>query len=284
MDNTKGLVSFLIPCYNHEKFAMDLFRSILNQSYDNYEVLVCDDCSKDNSVQVLKQAKELFEAENIRFELMINEANQGIVKNLNRMLKLAQGEFVKVIASDDVLETDYLVKMVELLDTNPQAKMGFCNCIKFDEAGHYPIQEPHIIGKLLEPFPDKGTYSFESIFKLNMVPAPSTIYRKAVLDEVGGYDEDIAIEDLEMLLRVLSRYPEGCAYTEEALVYYRINSTSISSARRNKGAHRRIRFMYDNQLKTARKYRDSVPKDVYRSRLHDIRLSYYVQLFHLIFG
>ena len=125
MDNTKGLVSFLIPCYNHEKFAMDLFRSILNQSYDNYEVLVCDDCSKDNSVQVLKQAKELFEAENIRFELMINETNQGIVKNLNRMLKLAQGEFVKVIASDDVLETDYLVKMVELLDTNPQAKMGF---------------------------------------------------------------------------------------------------------------------------------------------------------------
>ena len=284
MDNTKGLVSFLIPCYNHEKFAMDLFRSILNQSYDNYEVLVCDDCSKDNSVQVLKQAKELFEAENIRFELIVNDTNKGIVKNVNHMLELAGGEYVKIIASDDVLQKDYLDRMVGLFEAHPEAKVGFSNCYKFKEEGHYPIEESHIIGKLLDPFPDKSSYTFEEIFKLNMVPAPSTMYRKEVLDEVGRYDESIAIEDLEMLLRVMSRYPDGCVYTEDALVYYRINSTSISSAKRNKGAHKRIRFMYENQLRTARKYRGSVPKDVYRSRLHDIRLSYYVQLFHLIFG
>ena len=110
------------------------------------------------------------------------------------------------------------------------------------------------------------------------------MYRRGVLDEVGRYDESIAIEDLEMLLRVLARYPNGCVYLEQALVYYRINENSISSTKRNKGAYKRIRFMYENQMKTAKKYKTMVSNDLYKKRVHDIRLSYYVQLFHLIVG
>ena len=102
----------MIPCYNHERFAMDLFSSILDQSYEKYEIIVCDDCSRDQSVKVLQKAKSLFEEKRIRFELIINETNKGIVKNLNRMMELAIGEYVKVIASDDVLHPDYLKEMV----------------------------------------------------------------------------------------------------------------------------------------------------------------------------
>lgn len=284
MENTKGFVSFLIPCYNHERFAMDLFSSILDQSYEKYEIIVCDDCSRDQSVKVLQKAKSLFEEKGIRFELIINETNQGIVKNLNRMMELAIGEYVKVIASDDVLHPDYLKEMVGLLDGNKEAKFAFCNCIRFKEDGHYPLEEKYLLGKLLEPFPSPETYTFDEIFRLNMVPAPSTMYRRGVLDEVGRYDESIAIEDLEMLLRVLAKYPNGCVYLEQALVYYRINENSISSTKRNKGAYKRIRFMYENQMKTAKKYKTMVSNDLYKKRVYDIRLSYYVQLFHLIVG
>ena len=73
MENTKGFVSFLIPCYNHERFAMDLFSSILDQSYEKYEIIVCDDCSRDQSVKVLQKVKSLFEEKGIRFELIIND-------------------------------------------------------------------------------------------------------------------------------------------------------------------------------------------------------------------
>lgn len=284
MDNTKGLVSFLIPCYNHERFAMDLFLSILDQNYEKYEIIVCDDCSKDQSVQVLKTAKSLFEEKGIRFELIINEYNQGIVKNLNRMLDLAWGEYVKVIASDDVLDPSYLEKMMELLEENREAKFAFCDCIKFKEEAHYPIETSMGLGKLLEPFPSEETYTFEGVYRLNMVPAPSTIYRKVSFDEVGRYDESIAIEDWEMLLRVLSKNPQSCVYRKDALVYYRINDNSISSFKRNRGAYRRIRFMYENQMKTAKKYRKMVSKELYHKTISDIRLRYFIQLFHLIFG
>lgn len=279
-----GLVSIIVPCYNHENFVMDLFSSILDQTYRNYEVIVCDDCSKDQSVEALKTASSLFEEKGIRFELLINTVNRGIVHNLNRMLELADGEYVKVIASDDVLYPEYLEKMVGLLEQNNDAKLAFCNCMRLEEDGHYPIEDSYLIGPLLDPFPDAGTYTFEEIFRLNMVPAPSTIYRRGVLDEVGGYDTNIAIEDLEMLLRVLSRYSNSIVYLEETLVYYRINGNSISSAKRNKGAVKRVRFMYLNQLKTAQKYKNCVSKSIYKQRINDIRLSYYAQLFHLIFG
>ena len=284
MKDKEKLVSFLIPCYNHEHFVMDLFHSILDQTYEHYEIIICDDCSKDQSVEVIKKAKALFEEKGVRFELLTNEKNQGIVKNLNQMLEIATGEYVKVIASDDILDPYYLERMVELLEENKEAKFAFCNCIRFKEEGHYPVEESYVLGKLLDPFPKESSYTFEEVFRLNMVPAPSTMYRRDVFEEVGRYDESIAIEDLEMLLRVLSRYPKGCVYTEEALVYYRINDNSISSTKRNKGAYKRIRFMYENQLKTAKKYRNDVSNSVYKNRMHDIRLSYYIQLFHLIFG
>lgn len=274
MKEIKGMVSVLIPCYNHEKFVADCLESILNQSYSNFEVIICDDCSKDKSVAVIQEMKEKFEEHEIRFILLENRQNRGITPNINRMLKEAQGEYVKIIASDDMLAENYMAEMVAVLEEKPTLQFLFSNGHKIMEKATYPVEEQYLLGTLMEQIPDCKTNVFERIYTFNFVPAPTLLFRRNVLEEVGGYDENIGIEDLEMLLRVLQRYPDGMGVSEEKLVYYRINDNSITSMVSNASAKRRIKFMYVNSIAIAKKYKEQVSLKVYRSKVRELRKEY----------
>lgn len=274
MKEMKAMVSVLIPCYNHEKFVADCLESILNQTYPRFEVIICDDCSKDQSVSVIKKQSARFEAKGIRLLLLENEENRGITKNINRMLKEAKGEYVKIIASDDMLAENYMSEMVASLEQNASLKFLFSNGYKVKEAAAYPVEQKYFLEPLMNEMPDCTENVLERIYSHNFVPAPTLLFRRSVLDEVGGYDESIAIEDLEMLLRVLQRYPQGMGACEKKLVYYRINDNSITSMVSNAGAKKRIRFMYENSVAIARKYRNQVTGKVYRRRMWELHKEY----------
>ena len=83
----KSLVSVIIPCYNHENYVADCLKSIINQTYPNLEIIICDDCSQDASMEEIQRQKILFEERNIRFVAMKNEKNSGVPATINRMLK-----------------------------------------------------------------------------------------------------------------------------------------------------------------------------------------------------
>lgn len=276
------LVSILIPCYNHEKFVGDCLRSILDQTYRNYEVIICDDASSDQSVSVILEYKEQFENRNIRFVLLRSSVNRGITVNLNRMLQEAQGEYVKIIASDDMLSAEYLQTMTGRLEDDPSLQCIFCNCIKVDESAVYPIPQESAGAFLLDEIPDCRKSVFEHIYLHDFVPAPSTLFRRKILMDVGGFDENIGIEDLEMLLRILKKYPNAIRGYEDGLVYYRISANSITSIKKNKGAKKRIKFMYTHSVAIARKYKDDVSLSVYRKRMRDLRMAYVIQRINLI--
>ncbi len=276
------LVSILIPCYNHEKFVGNCLDSILSQTYEDYEVVICDDASRDRSVSVILEYQKKFEDRNIRLILLRNEENRGITVGLNRMLGEARGEYVKIIASDDMLSPDYLRVMAGRLAEEPSLQCVFCNCIKVGESAGYPVGENEEEGLLLDAIPDCGQPVFEQVYLHNFVPAPSTMFRRHVLAELGGYDEEIGIEDLEMLLRVLRKYPRGLKGYEEALVYYRLNSNSISSIKKNRGAKKRIKFMFGESAAIARKYKGDVSLQAYRKRMRDLRLAYLIQRVNLV--
>lgn len=274
MEGIKGMVSVLIPCYNHERFVPDCMNSILNQTYTQYEVIICDDCSRDQSVAVIERYREKFQSRGIRFELMKNDENQGITKNLNRMLERAHGEFIKIIASDDMLGAEYMAELTTFLNENPNLQFVFSDGYKVRESATYPVKENCFLGTLLTEMPDCVRCVFERVYEFNFVPAPALLFRRSVLEEVGGYDESIAIEDLEMLLRVLKRYPKGMGVCPKKLVYYRINENSLTSMTNNAGAVRRIRFMYDNSVAIAKKYKEQVSRNVYRRRMWTLHKEY----------
>lgn len=274
MKGQEGMVSVLIPCYNHERFVADCLRSILEQEYTSYEVILCDDCSKDGSVSVVKELMPLFEEKGIRFVLLLNHQNQGITRNLNRMLRESRGEFIKILASDDMLKRTYLKEMTARLNGNSSLQFLFSNGHKVKEAAVYPVAEEYLLEEMVSGTPDCVTDIFNRIYSHNFVPAPTLLFRRSVFEEVGEYDEEIAIEDLEMLLRVLGRYPQGMGYCEKKLVYYRINDNSITSMASNAGAVRRIKFMHDNSAAIARKYKYQVTGRIYRRRMWELRREY----------
>lgn len=274
MKGQKGMVSVLIPCYNHERFVADCLRSILEQVYTSYEVILCDDCSRDGSVSVVKEMIPLFEEKGIRFILLLNHKNQGITRNLNRMLRESRGEFIKILASDDMLERNYLKELTAKLNENPSCQFLFSNGYKVKEAAVYPVAEEYLLEPVVSGRPDCKTDIFNRIYSHNFVPAPTLLFRRSVFEEVGEYDEEIAIEDLEMLLRVLTSHPQGMGYCEKKLVYYRINDNSITSMASNAGAVRRIKFMHDNSVAIAKKYRHQVTGRIYRRRMWELRREY----------
>ena len=98
-------ITFVVTSYNYEKYILKTLESIKNQSYKDFEIIVVDDCSSDNSCEVV----ENFIAENqdLKITLIRQERNQGQLAAMFRGLKVAQGEFVCFVDSDDVLLTDY---------------------------------------------------------------------------------------------------------------------------------------------------------------------------------
>src|SRR5690349_21068344 len=110
-------LSICIPSYNNAQFLPELFESILNQSFKDFELIFVDDCSTDKSIAVVRGFNDP------RIKVFENKKNVGVVGNMNRCLLQAKGDYITIIGSDDALAEDSLKKRVTFLDQNPD--IGF---------------------------------------------------------------------------------------------------------------------------------------------------------------
>ena len=97
------LVSIIVITYNSSKYVLETLESAKAQTYQNIELIVSDDCSTDNTVEICREWIEKNKKRFLRTELITSEKNTGIPANCNRGVKAAQGEWVKLIAGDDIL-------------------------------------------------------------------------------------------------------------------------------------------------------------------------------------
>ena len=113
-----SLVSVLIPAYNHEKYVQETIQSIINQTYQNIELIIIDDGSKDSTWNKINEKKELCEK---RFSntIFITRKNKGACETENELFSKANGEFVFLIASDDKAEPNAIKKLLAFLSKNP---------------------------------------------------------------------------------------------------------------------------------------------------------------------
>lgn len=108
----KGLVSIITPMYNSEKYILETYESIKNQSYTNWEWIVIDDCSNDKSYEIVLQLKK----EDSRIQLLKNRFNLKAAGSRNRGLDLANGEYITFIDSDDIWFNNFLEEQIKLLN------------------------------------------------------------------------------------------------------------------------------------------------------------------------
>lgn len=200
-DNNSPLVTIIALCYNQEKYLKETLDSIINQSYKNVELIITDDSSKDNSVNKIKQWIKL---NNIKCTFIQNEKNLGICKSLNNAIKLAKGEYLNLIACDDVLFPNKIKNQLEqFINLNNRYSTIVSDCLVID--GESKIIH-HSYGDLQKIRLEKLNFNFMSILKYNPICAPTTMYRRKAILDIGGYDEDLLYEDLDMNLRLSKKF------------------------------------------------------------------------------
>src|SRR5215469_15348880 len=140
-------VSFVVPCYKLGHLLAECIHSILSQSYQDFEVLVMDDCSPDNTPEVAKSFGDQ------RIKHIRNEPNLGHLRNYNKGIGLAKGEYVWLISADDCLRTkDAVEKYVRIMEQNRSVAYAFCPAMGLNAAG-----EPTGIVEWTRPFKQDKT-------------------------------------------------------------------------------------------------------------------------------
>jgi len=209
------LVTVVIPSYNHQNFVQDSIRSIIGQSYRNIELLIIDDGSSDQSVQQIKELIEECEARFVRFEFRYRQ-NKGLCNTLNEALEWAKGKYFSPFASDDIAVSEKISFLVE--------------CIEYDNCpavfGRSSDMQGVIKARSLET---EVKHEFSSlIYHKSMPDTPTALINTAAVREVGGYAEDVKLEDWYLWLkltengRFLKTYPK-------ILALYRRHNSNITN-------------------------------------------------------
>ena len=256
------LVTIMIPCYNHEAFLGDCLSSILAQDYENIELLICDDCSPDNSYSVISSYEEKLRERFARVEIMRNEKNCGVTKNVNRMLHIAHGAYVKTLASDDAMAPNAIRSMVGYLEDNPEASVVVSNGVKVPEEQHYPDFSSHEKIYACPPDFSKDGF-FERVARCNEISAPAAMVRMSVYQQYGFYDESVKVEDYEFWLRILKDGKTQFGFLDKDLLFYRINANSMTSMSGNAGLARRRKIMHQSEIESLNKYCAYFTKEAY---------------------
>ena len=120
------LVSVIIPNYNHAPYLKQRIDSVLAQTFQDFEVIILDDCSKDNSREIIKEYQH-----DPRVRLAFNENNSGCVfKQWNKGLKMAGGKYIWIAESDDYSAPTFLETMVGRLEADPKVGLAFCDSFR----------------------------------------------------------------------------------------------------------------------------------------------------------
>lgn len=220
------LVSFVLISYKHKDFIGDCIESILAQTYTNMEILFLDDASGDGTFQKAESYREKLEEKYDRVEFVENSQNHGLVKNLNRLVQMCKGKYVKFLAADDFMLLDGIEKMVEFMEKNPEHDMIYSNGISGNENRHFPPD--NVVGSelLYQKEQQSGDNIFQFLYKGDFICAPTVMLRRTVYERIGLYDESIGVEDWDYFLRIAKSGSIG--YLHEPTVMYRMLFSSMS--------------------------------------------------------
>ncbi|MCD8039708.1 MAG: glycosyltransferase [Lachnospiraceae bacterium] len=230
------LVSVIVLAYNSADTIVQTLDSIKDQSYKNIELIVTDDCSPDDTVETVKGWIGRNEGALTKIRLVTAEENTGIPGNINRALKHAAGDYVKLIAADDYMTRDAISEYVRFCEKNPDAipiaRVRLFSDEKLDKNTLAPIEA--YCNRCYE-FAAITDYKqqYHMLLKQNCIVAPSgSFYPMKVIRELGGYDERYRwFEDYPMHLKVM-RAGYRCGFINRELVCYRISGGSITASSR----------------------------------------------------
>lgn len=246
----KPRVSFIVPCYKLAHLLPECVHSILSQTYPDFEILIMDDCSPDNTEEVARSFNDP------RVRHIRNEPNLGHLANYNKGIGLTKGEYVWLISADDFLRKPYvLARYVQLMDDNPNVGYVFCPAMRFingKEAGVMVSTTPLSRDAIL------SGHEFLTRFELDAdrVPSPAVMLRRCCHDELSLYPLDLPYCG-DWYLWCLFAMFHDVAYLAEPMVSRRFHDSNMTIFFRNEG----IQTYFDNLLAVPTRIKQRAEKE-----------------------
>lgn len=206
-------ISVVIPNFNNAHYVASAIQSVLNQRYQDFEVIVVDDGSTDNSNSVIGQF-----GERVRY---LWQENQGLAGARNTGIRAAQGEFIGLLDADDLWQPTYLEKMMALHRQAPESALYYCAAQCIDSQGQ---QLPRQLGAPV----GKPETTYQALVRANFLIPSTIVMRRDVVMAAGLFDQRLrSCEDWDLWLRIGAK--SQFMGIEETLVLYRLHNASLSA-------------------------------------------------------
>ncbi len=267
------LVSVIIPAYNHENYVKKTIQSILNQTYKNIEIIILDDGSKDDTYKQIKELESLCQNRFVR-TIINRQENQGTAVTLNNLISMCLGEYIYIIASDDIALDSAIEKEANFLKEHEEYSLVVADNEFINENGEvlYIDKKENFIknkekaayftfGQYLQDinhfkFTDEKFGTYKTLYIGNYVPNGYMI-RRSIFEKIESYTKEAPLEDWFLMLQI-SKYSKMKFLDEVLFLYRRHNSNSISNKK----------LMNEYKEKT-RKYEEEILNKVNDNEIRD---------------
>lgn len=237
---TNPLVTIIIPSYNHAPYIEHTINSILKQSLQNFELLIVDDNSTDNSLKIIKKFQDK------RLKTFFLEKNIGMCKASNLMIEEAKGEYLSIIASDDIMKPDNLKNKINFLQNNPEYGAVFSQ-IEIINDENKVITRKTKKSERFFPAIVRNRYEWLNYFFFNgnCIAAPTFVARTESVKRINGFNNLIfQAHDFDMWVRLCLEGYEMFVLPEK-LVQYRQSNKNKSLSRNTTSVRKRL--VFDNE-------------------------------------
>jgi glycosyltransferase involved in cell wall biosynthesis len=205
MDHQIPMVSVLVTSYNRADSIEETIESILQQSFQDYEIVISDNCSTDNTLELLEKYRN-----NPKIIIHQNETNIGQFPNRNKCADLARGKYLKYIDSDDLMYPWGLELLVQMMEKFPEAGWGLCSLVQV-------VEKPY-------PFmlsPRQAYLHHYNVFGIFNKAPLSAIIKKEAFDKVNGFEDISMAGDFEMWQKLALHFP--VVLMPDGIVWYRVH-------------------------------------------------------------
>ena len=224
------MVSVIIPNYNHAPYLKQRIDSVLNQTYKDFELIILDDKSTDNSIKIIEEYRDNPHISHIVY----NEVNSGSTfRQWNKGIALAKGKYIWIAESDDCAVPELLSTLVLNIEKYENVSLSYSQSHRLNSKGevtgdwlfHTKDREPELFDS--DFFAEGDDFIQRLLIYKNVVPnASAVLFHKSAFMDVGGADEDIKYcADWMLWLKLLM--VGNIAYTSQKLNYFRYHDTSV---------------------------------------------------------
>lgn len=230
MKESNPLVSIVVCTYNSSEYILEALESAKNQTYRNIELIISDDASKDNTVEICRNWLNVNKDRFSRVEHMTVKENTGVVRNANRSFKAARGNWIKFLPADDILLDKCIESNLDYINQSDENILFLFSRFKFLVGKEFVTDHRRInyFNNSEGEFNKSARGQFFSLVKDLFVCPPTVFIKTSTLHELGGFDEEFEItDDFPLFLKATSRGIKFYLNPVETTVY-RFHESSLS--------------------------------------------------------